>query len=230
MSILRKPIEKLARGVKNKLYDTGRALARVAYTIIPSFSYAITESKQDEINNSFFLWRWLAKFPCLYGNDIETLNKINDYSAKGVGIAAALLIGDQINREAEKLMPESPAKREVLQSAGYFTAANLANLAMNLNNLQSNSMLELLLQNAQDTLIKAKETALNLQDMYNGSDANSMAYAGIATLTFLAIAKPALRLVGEMHRTIEKADENYKNRRIANRLIKTAKNLKNKQK
>lgn len=215
-NLITRQIRKSVKEIKDKIYDTLRAGVRIAYTAVPIVTYAATEAKLNKIDNMFFLWRWLAKLPIFYGADIEKLSRLNDYSVKGVGVAGGLLIGDRINRGFEKLLPRNSKTRKLGEIVGYFGAANIANVFLSgTEKIKDISFLEALASNAQNTLIRAKDTAYNLMNQYNGTDIESMASAGVMALVGLTGVKLASYLLGENY-------NGYEERRIGRDILRRA--------
>jgi len=232
MEIITKPIKSIKQKIKDKAYDTARAMARIAYTIIPTAAYIASSDKLNEIDNMSFFRKWLANL--FYRGDIEKLNQLNDYSTKGVGISAGLLFGHCIDRATGRMLPNSPHLRKLSQIAGYFSAANLANLIANgfkdLEKIKGMSALETILSNAQDTVNLAADTAMNLSQLNQSSDIDYVASAGIMALTGMAVLKlgdslirsPLTKTLYNMvnsayNYAIGSEDDTYKHR-LANRI------------
>ncbi len=212
-NIMTKPIKRISNRIKDKLYDTARALTRVAYTIIPTATYIATSEKINEIEN-----------------------QLNDYSAKGMGIAGGLLLGHCIDRVTGRMLPNSPNFRKLSQIAGYFSLANLANLIKNRTENLQEMTLETVLSNVRGTLNHATETLMNLSQLNQSSDLDYITSAGIMALTGMAalklgdsfirssLARTAHNIINSMYNyTMGSEDDAYKHRLANKILIKKAK-------
>ncbi len=168
----------------DNLYGAGRSLARIAYTALPAGIYGATSEKLNEIDNFNWFKKLLANI--FYRGDISRLNELNDCSAKGLGASAGLFAGYLIDRATEKIFPKKKETRMFLQPLGYFTLANITNLAM--NGAQS---LEGLVR---DTMVRTGGTINNISST-GGSDSEYMANTAIAALASLAVVKGANNLL-----------------------------------
>ena len=164
----------------DKLYSTARAGARIAYTALPTAVYGATSEKLAEIDGFNWFKKLLANV--LYRGDIDKLNGLNDYSAKGLGASGGLFMGYLIDRATEKIFPKNKSLRKALQPVGDFALANVINLAAH-----GADSLESLVK---DTMIRTGDVIHNIANT-GGSDGEYFANTGIAALTALAAVKGA---------------------------------------
>ncbi|SRR3989344_1155616 len=232
IGMITKPIKNASNKLKDKLYDTARAGARLLYVSLPLTAYAASSDKLNEIEQMSFIKKWLANI--FYSGDIQRLNEMHDYSAKGVGISGALLAGHLINRASERMFPYAENARKSAQIISYFTGANILNAVLNkAKNLPQS--LEGIIGNAHDTINAAVETAQNVAQTGANTDFEYIASLAVTTLTALSGAKlldyvarsSAIKGLASLAKTayshtLGHANEQYHKRRIARDRIKHA--------
>ena len=152
-NILTRPIKRAVKKVKDVVYDTARAVTTPILAIASTGAYAYTESKLNEIDHMSFIKREVGQV--MYEDAIESLNKVNDYSAKGIGVAGALLTGKKIDQFTGRILPENPRLRRLTQLGFYFGGAMLANVASGIERVKDLSLDQIAL----DTLTRAYDTA-----------------------------------------------------------------------
>ncbi len=225
--IFKNPIRK----AKNSLSDSVRDLARIGTLAGSGYAYGVSEAKVQEYEGTNDFLEWLTDCPFIYGSDISTLYNLNEAAAGAVGLTAGVYTAHRINRTMEKLLPNSPIKRNLLEAGAYFTLANLTNFLGSFGEKarESKGILEGIIFNMQDTFAMSYNT---LADMVNFTDRpdidlhDAQKMASIGALTLLGLT--AGRLFGK---PIEKAcsylfgnkREEYVARRITKDLKEKAK-------
>ncbi len=169
----------------DNLYDSARIATRLGYTLLPTGAYIASSEKTSEIDQLNWFYKMIAKV--FYNGEIQKLAEFNDYSAKSVGVGAALLGGYALDKFTEEIFPRSKETRKALQPIGYFTLANLVNLASN-----GAKSLESLVS---DTMTKTGEVISNLSDTGNSSDGEYFVNTLVASLVSLAAVKGANSLI-----------------------------------
>jgi hypothetical protein len=243
----------IVKNARNSVYDKFRAIARIASIAIPGAAYAATTNKLNEYDGFFNVKGWIANL--FYGGDLNKLDQINDYSAKGIGVGAALIGVNQIDKRIEKTFPNSPKIRKVAYPIGYVAAANVLNstksaiteLVKEASSLESkiqgaerlimdsnsskkyeiaNSVFDSVRENFIETLNTTFETISNAPQIYDGSDLESM--TNMAISTFIAI--PTLSIGSKILKKgydvfVGSPSKDFQERRIDKNLLGQSKDL-----
>jgi hypothetical protein len=211
-------------------YDLARAGLRATYITLPAAAYVATSGKLDEIQDMFFLKRWIASI--FYNGQIERLNEAHSVATYATGAAAALAAGYAVNTIVEKTLPSNKQIRDILrkpaQMAGYFTVANIANATLKGDKIS--------IPLVKSTMDKGLEVLTNFNEATSGSDIEKATNMGIATLLgitaikatdYMARSKPAKVLYNTIKsaynsnpltgKAAEEYDERTSRRVLANR-------------